>query len=328
MHAPEPATRPPFAREPMAPAFGAVFRSTDPGADPALLDAHADTLRAAVRDSGAILVFGFGFDVPAVEAFCTLFSDRALVHPSTALGGREPVTKTTATVDSGSLPFPWHAELGYAPHRPDLVVLACERPAAEGGETLLTDGCAIADRLSDATRAVASGRIRYRYVRERGMWHDAFGGARSREEVDRALRAQASCLAPGDDLAWSFPGGGDDVVRIDYTTPMLSATRWSDRRAFCNHVIWQERRRRESARAALDPRRFLARRDGVTLEAGGRVPAGVVDEVERLADDGAYAIQWRAGDVAVIDNSRVMHARGHVSDPARRILARMCEAAF
>jgi alpha-ketoglutarate-dependent taurine dioxygenase len=42
----------------------------------------------------------------------------------------------------------------------------------------------------------------------------------------------------------------------------------------------------------------------------------------------SYAIEWREGDVALLDNSRVMHARGEVLDPSRRILARMCRAAF
>jgi alpha-ketoglutarate-dependent taurine dioxygenase len=312
----------------MSPAFGAIFCATRRGETPAVLHPQTDALREALRESGAILLRGFDFDVAAFETFCSLFSNRAVVHPSTKLGGRLPVTQTTATVDAGALSFPWHAELGYAPHRPDLVAFACERAPAQGGETLLTDGCAIADGLSDAGRAVARRRIRYRYGRLERTWAVAFDGARSRADVERVLRERASRLHAREELTWAFRRRGGRGVRIEFTTPMLSAARWSDRQAFCNHVIWQERRRRETSAHPLDLRRFLRPTDGVALEDGSRIPAEAVDEFERLADEAAYAIEWRPGDVAVVDNSRVMHARGAVPDPSRRILARMSDAAF
>jgi alpha-ketoglutarate-dependent taurine dioxygenase len=318
----------PFVREAMSSTFGVVFRATRPGERPGVLHHHAGALRGALRESGAILLRGFGFDVAEFERVSSLFSERAMVHPSTTLGNRLPVTETTATVDSGVLPLPWHAELGYAPHRPALVAFMCQHAPAGGGETLLTDGGAIADGLSDATRAVARGRIRYRFGRLEPTWPVAFDGARSPRDVERVLREQASRLGARDELTWAFRRRGGRGVRIEFTTPMISAVRWGDRRAFCNHVIWQERRRRDHGAHPVDLRRFLRPTDGVALEDGSRVPAEAVDEFERLADEAAYAIEWRRGDVAVVDNSRVMHARGAVLDTSRRILARMSDAAF
>ena len=312
----------------MSPTFGAIFCATRPGETPAVLYTQAEVLQEALRESGAILLRGFGFDVAAFETFCSLFSSRAVVHPGIAHGGRLRVTQTTATVDAGVLPFAWHAELGYAPHPPDLVAFACERAPAQGGETLLTDGCAIADGLSDSGRAVARRRIRYRYGRLEKTWAVAFDGARSTRDVERVLRERASCLHAREELTWAFRRRGGRGVRIEFTTPMLSAVRWSDRQAFCNHVIWQERRRRDHAPHVLDLRRFLWPADGVALADGLRIPTEALVEFERLADEAAYAIEWRRGDVAVLDNSRVMHARGAVLDTSRRILARMSDAAF
>jgi alpha-ketoglutarate-dependent taurine dioxygenase len=312
----------------MASTFGTVFRATRPGQSLSALHGHAATLRDAVRDSGAIFLRGFEFGLADFEAFCALFSGQAVVHPGTRLGGRSRVSDTTATVDSGTLPFPWHAELGYAPQRPDLVAFTCEQAPQRGGETLLTDGCAIADRLSATGAAVAKQRVTYRYGRPEPTWPVAFDGARSPAEVEHSLADKASRLGADEGLDWSFPRRGTPAVRIRFTTPMLTTTRWGDRRAFCNHVIWQERRRRDHGPHPLDLRRFLRPRDGVRLEDGSRIPAEAFGEFERLADDLSYAIEWRRGDVALLDNSRVMHARGEVLDPARRILARMCNAAF
>jgi alpha-ketoglutarate-dependent taurine dioxygenase len=148
----------------MTPSFGTIL-TAGPVAVPAALDPHADALREAVRESGAILLRGFSFDVASVEAFSSHFSERAVVHPSTVQGGRRAVTETTATVDGGVLPFPWHSELAYAPRRPDLVIFACERPSTQDDPTWLSDGCAIADRLSPAGRAIARRSVRYGYDR-------------------------------------------------------------------------------------------------------------------------------------------------------------------
>jgi alpha-ketoglutarate-dependent taurine dioxygenase len=280
-----------------------------------VLDAHADALRDALRVSGAILLRGFRFDVAALEAFSSHFSERAVVHPGTVRGKRRAVTETTATVDAGVLPFPWHAELAFAPRRPDLVIFACERPSTQDDPTSLTDGCAIADRLSPTGRAIADRAVRYTYSRFEKVWPTAFGGASSRLEAEQALRELASGLPEHERLAWSFRRWRRRRLEIQYTTPVLSPVRWGDRRAFCNHVIYQESRRRLRGR-------------GVRLDDGSRIPVGAVEEFKRLADEASYAIRWQEGDVVVIDNSRVMHARGPVRDPGRRILARTCRASF
>jgi alpha-ketoglutarate-dependent taurine dioxygenase len=259
-----------------------------------------------------VLVRGLRFDLVAFEAFCSLFGDRAIVHPATAMGTRRAVTGTTATVDAGVLPFPWHAELSYAPGRPDLVAFACERAPAEGGETLLTDGCAIAGRLSRAGRSVAASRVRYTYNRAKRTWPATFGAV-TRREADRALRELASGMGDRDELAWSFRRLPRRRVSVEYTTPILSPVRWGEAEAFCNHVVFQERRN-PGAVAVLDD--------------GSRIPPEAVDEFERLADEASSAIRWREGDVVVVDNSRVMHARRRVTGADRTILARLLRAKF
>jgi alpha-ketoglutarate-dependent taurine dioxygenase len=303
----------PFTTEPMAPTFGTIVTA---GAEtsPALLDAHAEGMRQALRQSGALLLRGFAFDLPALEAFSSHVSDEVVVHPGTVQSNRRAVTETIATVDGGTEAFSWHAELVYAPRRPDLVIFACERASTAHDPTLLTDGCAIADGLSPAGRAVARRAVRYSYDRFEGAWPVSFGGASSRRETAQALRELAAGLSPDEALTWRFHRRhGGRRVNVQYTTPMLSRVRWGGREAFCNGVVFQERRHPGEV---------------VVLDDGLQIPPSAVDKFERLADEASYAIRWREGDVAVVDNSRVMHARGPVQDPGRRILARTCQASF
>lgn len=294
--------------EPMGPSFGQVLLGSRSGQTPGARLPAASLLRTLLAESGAVLVRDFGLTVRDFDAFSLHPEDRFLVHPATVNGGREPVSTTTATVDNGVLPFPWHRELGYAPSPPDLVLFYGERPSREGGETWLTDGCAIADRLSPPTRRlVASRRITYTYVRRTDALPVAFGSARTREQVEAALAGLASRVAPGERLQWEWIADG---VRFRFTTSMLTLARWKQRPAFCNQVIFQVRR------GGL-----------VTMDDGSSIPEDVVAEAEGLAQDLAYPIQWQPGDLVVCDNSRVMHARSQVTDPERRILARVCYTA-
>ncbi|MEA2410382.1 MAG: hypothetical protein QOC77_943 [Thermoleophilaceae bacterium] len=298
----------------MTPSFGSVFTAADRDTGPETFGSSTDTLRSALRESGAVLVRGVPFDLESFERFCGLFSDGAIVHPGTVQGGRRAVTATTATVDGGVLAFPWHAELGYAPNRPDLVGFACERAPAQGDETFLSDGCAIAERLTGTARRVAALRVRYSYSRLRASWPLSFDGALSAHEVEQALQSIANGLDDGETLEWRFRRWRGSRVKIQYTTPVLSRVRWGERVAFCNHVIWQESRRRGG---------------GVVLEDGSLLPTDAVEEFTRLADEESSAVRWREGDLLMVDNTRIMHARGAVVEPAcRRILAHNCHASF
>jgi alpha-ketoglutarate-dependent taurine dioxygenase len=296
-----------FRVEPMASSFGRVLLGSGPGETPATRLPPGTLLRDVLAESGAVLLRDFGLTVSDFDDFTLDPGDRFLVHPGTVNGGRESVTATTATVDSGVLPFPWHRELGYAPSPPDLVLFYGERPAGAGagGETWLTDGCAIADRLSEPTRRfVESRRITHTYQRREDAFPVAFGGAQTRDQVDTALTEVAFRVAPAEQLEWEWIRDG---VRLRFTTSMLTSARWQQRPAFCNQVIFQ------------------VRRGGwVTMDDGSTIPDDVVAEAEGLADDLAYPIQWQPGDLVVCDNSRVMHARRQVTDTERRILARVC----
>jgi alpha-ketoglutarate-dependent taurine dioxygenase len=301
--------REPFRRGPMAPSFGSVVLAEESNQDPSSLDTHAPALRHLVTESGALLLRGFRFDLDSLEAFSFHFGRRFLVHPGTVRGGRVKLTDTTATVDAGVLPFPWHRELGYAPGAPDIVLFCCRQPAQDGGETMLTDGCAILDGLPPSTRRfVTNRRVRYTYDRPREAWPSALGGAATQPQADRALCEMASLLPPGDELAWDFD---DEGVTIRFTTSMLTATRWGRRPAFCNQVIFQVKR---GGRIALDD--------------GSKIPRKVVARAERRARDASYAIGWQRGDLAILDNSRIMHARAAITDPARSVWARVCYCDF
>ena len=61
-----------------------------------------------------------------------------------------------------------------------------------------------------------------------------------------------------------------------------------------------------------------------TLGDGSAVPRQAIESCIQIAEEEAVDLKWEAGDVVVLDNRFVMHAR-RPSKPPRRILAAFCE---
>ena len=61
-----------------------------------------------------------------------------------------------------------------------------------------------------------------------------------------------------------------------------------------------------------------------TLGDGSVVPTEAIESCIQIAEEEAVDLKWEAGDVVVLDNRFVMHAR-RPSKPPRRILAAFCE---
>ncbi len=57
----------------------------------------------------------------------------------------------------------------------------------------------------------------------------------------------------------------------------------------------------------------------ITFDDGAEIPADLWSRIEAATDRVTREIDWRHGDVAVIDNTRYMHGRRRIEDPARVI---------
>jgi alpha-ketoglutarate-dependent taurine dioxygenase len=61
----------------------------------------------------------------------------------------------------------------------------------------------------------------------------------------------------------------------------------------------------------------------VRLEDGQRIPDEVLEDVERAVKASTFRLRWRNGDVAMLDNARVMHGRGKSVATDREIQVRL-----
>ena len=253
-----------------------------------------DQVIDAFRRSGALLFRGFDYDLEGLSGFTARFCSRFVRNES---GRRHLVSAdgTTQTVNLGTEPFPLHPELSRVPWRPDIAWFACARPPAAGGETLVCDGLAVARALSPATRTAVEGRqVLYREETPQGAFTDWLGIP----PPDDVTLARINADSP-----FRFERSGGRIFR-SFSRPFLHRPLFSDEPVFGNFLLF--------ARFMLGTRAFP------TFEDGSVIPDAVVDDIKAVSDRLTVAHPWRRGDLLMLDNSRFLHGRNPVRDPAAR----------
>ena len=276
-----------------------------PGHGEALSSVTLEAVRDAVCTQGFLVLRGFDVDRPGFERFTKRFSRRFLVHgnPERAQINEDD---TTQEVQPGRFPIPLHLERGTTPFAPDLYWFFCERPAGAGGETTFCDGQKLYQALGASTLAF----FREHLVR----WHNYFPAPAWKRAYGLASRAQAEQMLQA--LGTTIPGlqyrfGEEDGLMLSFATTAIRRSKHCGRDVFANSLMM-----RDSLRSMYH----------ATLEDGAAIPAAVYDEIEDEAAQLTYQHRWQAGDIIVVDNTRVMHGRRAFSDPDRRIYVRMCDA--
>jgi alpha-ketoglutarate-dependent taurine dioxygenase len=262
-------------------------------------------ITARFREHGALLLRGFGYDLQSLSRFTSCFCSRFVRNES---GRRSRISQdgTTQSVNLGREPFPLHPELSRVPWRPDIAWFACARPPSAGGETLVCDGAAIVDLLSEPTRQSVQDRgILYREETPIAAFTDWLGIPRPDDDALAALSRESP---------FRFLRSEGRIFR-QFTRPFLHQSLFGRKRVFGNFLLF--------ARYMLGTREFPL------FEDGSVIPDELVEELKTVSDSITVAHRWRGGDILMLDNSRFMHGRNAVTEPEeRRIWTQFGYASF
>ena len=294
--------------------------------------AHLPALRDLLTASGAVLLRGF--PLRSAEDFSALveaFGWRDLAYEdSLSLAVRTPVCARVCTTNdgrSGGLVF--HHEQAAAPLFPSRLFFFCETPAPEGtgGGTGLSPSWALLERLESAfPQFVADCErlgIAYRLAlpaegdASKGVgrsWGSCFG-------VSTRAACEARMAALGYTHTWGEGGLLHCVSPVLPPLRTVSGPRGAATRVFYNQIV---------AQVIGNAKEFAAQmKDGgvgsappLTFGDGALVPLEPVEFALRVCEELAVDVQWERGDVALIDNYTVMHARRPwAGEGPRRVLA-------
>ncbi|CAN7529401.1 TauD/TfdA family dioxygenase [Variovorax paradoxus] len=284
-------------------------------------------LRPQIEESlllaGGVLLRGFS--VPAVETFqqfASSFGHPLLKYefastPRSAVSASTGAGVYTSTEYPAHQSIPLHNEQAYTREWPMKIWFHCVTASPEGGETPIADSRAVYRRMP--------GHIRKRfepgilYVRNFGEmdvpWQKVFN-TESRAEV------QAFCERSG--IAWEWKDGDGlrtrQLCQAVETHPATGEQVWFNQ-AHLFHISAREAEEREVLEEIYGienvPRNtFFA--DGSTI--GDEI----FDEVRAVLDAETVAFPWEEGDVLMLDNMLVAHARSPFKGP-RKVIVAMAE---
>lgn len=265
--------------------------------------AEMDAVRSHLERDGWALLRGFEVDMSVFSALTAQFCRTITFDPARAFS-----EKNTQKVDAGTGPIGLHIENGNTPVCPDLVAIYSARAAFEGSQTTVCDGRKVLDAMNEAQRARWSQPMTVSRRLPEELWkrylaneHPAISGP---EEVTEEHILQFKAAIPNQD----FELHEDGSLTYHITLNPVRPSAFSGGAGFANAVLGPSHNYEAPVYRFAD---------------GSVVTAEEIEEMRALAETCTTEINWQDGDVAILDNTRVMHGRRAIKDQDRQLFIGM-----
>jgi hypothetical protein len=294
---------------PVTGAFPMLYNASgtmDLEASEAWVSAHVEAVQSTLAQCGAIVFRGFGLASDAdFDRFIQAFSWPNFTYAeslSNAVRRNRTPRVFTANEAPPDVQIYLHHEMAQTPVYPSRLFFFCEQPANGGGATPICRSDWLLERLHKVVPNFVDDCANkgVRYSQTMPAQDDLASGQgrswRSTLSADDKTAAETKLAQLGYTWRWQ----ADDALSV--TTPILPAVRElaDGSRSFFNQLIaaffgWQDSRN--------DGRRAITLGDGSALD------AVAMQSAVALAEELTVDLQWQLGDVALVDNLRVMHGR-------------------
>ncbi|KAF3672018.1 putative transmembrane ascorbate ferrireductase 4-like [Capsicum annuum] len=199
--------------------------------------------------------------------------------------------------------------MGQIKEFPKKVILYCEIPPPEGGETPFVPSFRVTERMieefPEAVEEIEKKGLKYTFsapskndkgsMRGRG-WEDAFGTC---DPVEAETRAKAL----GMEMEW-LPNGGVKTI----LGPRSLTKVFEGRRMWFNTLVGMYGKEISSA----------------MMFDGTQIPQHIVKRCEEIIEEESIQFKWQKGDVLFLDNLATLHGR-RPSLPPRKVLVATCK---
>jgi len=302
--------------------------------------ARRDVVQSLLLEHGAIRFRGF---LPGTAEDLDAFTEAAglvLMDYRRGVANRSKVRGRiyTSTELPSGVPIPPHLEMSYTSVYPIQIAFLCETAPAERGETPLTDAAQVLEEIPEAVlrRFLDHGVVYFQSVPARsGRWRKHRW--QSMFETDDRGEVEAICREQSIEPTWRPDGGIELRNRRPATLrhPKTGRETWFNH-AHVFHPSFSSELRREGQLArwaivrtaeSLLSRRTVARllRHDVEYGDGTPIPRHDIEAVRDALWRHVVVEPWRKGDLVLLDNLRIAHARMPFRGP-RRVLAALAES--
>ncbi|KAI3521487.1 hypothetical protein L1887_10955 [Cichorium endivia] len=283
--------------------------------------AHKPWLESLLHKSGAILFRGFPVDSPSdfnnfVEAFGYPEAFYVGVLPSrTRVVGRV-YTANESPPEKG---IPFHHEMAYVRDFPSKLFFFCDEEPGKGGETPIVLSHIIYDKMKERRPEFVAQLEEYglTYTKVSSEEDDPSSitgsGWRSTYMTHDKHVAEERAAMQGARLEWI----GNAVKIISGPRPAFRLNKESRRKTWFNSLAVTYN--------GLASEKFCKGDISVVLGNGDPVPDDGMEDYLKILEEECVAIPWKKGDVLLVNNLMVLHARRPLLKPPRRILASLCK---
>ncbi|KAG6549587.1 hypothetical protein Mapa_008969 [Marchantia paleacea] len=294
-------------------------QDSDPKAVAASVKQNKDFIQQILHKNGGILFRGFGLRTAAdFNDFVDAFGYEELPY----VGGAAPRTNVVGRVfTSNESPpdqkIPFHHEMAQVPEHPAKIFFFCEVESIQGGETPIVLSHLVYDRMAkewpEFVQELEEKGLLYNRVLGEGDdpsspigrgWQSTFL-TKDREEAEK----RAAKL--GMKLEWLEDG----VKTVSGPIPAVKLDEAHGRKVWFNSMV--------AAYTGWEDARNIPEK-AVTFGDGSPLPKDAVMACLQILTDESVAIPWRKGDVFMLDNVQVQHARKPFVPP-RRVLAALAK---
>jgi len=296
--------------------FPAIIPSSGQSLDD-FISENKDEIDMHLADTGAVLFRGFDITTPEIlDIAIDAYGEESFTYEK-SLSNAVRVNLTPRVFTANEAPpdveIFLHHEMAQTPLYPSKLFFACMIAPETGGATPLCRSDILLDKLRKAEPELVAD------FEEKGVQYTNIMPAENDENSGQGRSWKSTLSAETKEAAeqrlselgysWEWLESG----ALKVTTPRLDAVRslGADETSFFNQLIaafrgWKDARN--------DPSKSVTFGDGSPID----VPA--LTTAIKLADELSYDLNWQAGDVALIDNYRVMHGRRPYSGK-RRVVA-------
>lgn len=291
-----------------------------PGADGLLAWLSAQDVGGLLVEHKALVFRGFGI-APATlnPVIDTLLPNRlAYVH------GNSPRTKVgdnlyTSTDYPPEFTISMHNEMSYAARWPARLIFFCQQAPTRGGATPVVDGRLWLDAIRPEVREAFAGGVRYVQNLHGGLglgksWQATFE-TDDREEVEAFLKDT--------DAEWEWRA--DDALWISQVRPATIRHPVSGLEVWFNQADqWHVAGLGEEAADLMELLSEDEAPQAAQFADGSPIPAEWIVHIQQTGLEHAVDVDWREGDLMVIDNVLVGHGRRPYAGQ-RRVLVAMSD---
>lgn len=279
-----------------------VIRASETGSR-TINTAIIDTVKDHLQTDGWAILRGFDVDMQAFSDLTAKFCKTITFDPA-----REHSEKNTQMVDAGLGPIGLHIENGNTPVCPDVVAFYSTRAAFEGSQTTICDGRAVYAKFDDALKARWSQKMTVKRRLPEELWkrylaneHPAISEP---EEVTHEHILQFKAAIPNQDFSMNDDGSLDYMLQVSPVRP----SPLSQGLGFANAILGPSHNYETPT---------------YTMEDGSVVTTEEIEALREIAETCTVEINWQDGDIAILDNTRIMHGRRAIVDADRRLFIGM-----